>query len=132
MKNILMYSATLFAFVLMSFNSAQAQNKKTNLTAIEFDKKIKALPKAIILDVRTASEFSEGHIKNAKNIDWNGSNFDKETSKLNKSKPILVYCLAGGRSAAAASKLREAGFKQVYELNGGMKEWRAAKLPEVK
>ena len=130
MKNI--FGIALFILAVFVASCTNAQNSKTNLTAVQFEAKIKELPGAPIIDVRTPAEYAEGHIKNAKNIDWNGNSFDKQISKLDKSKPVLVYCLAGGRSAAAASKLRESGFKHVYELVGGMKEWRAAKLPEVK
>lgn len=130
MKNI--FGIALIVLSVFLSNCSSAQNAKTSLTATEFNAKIKEIPNAPIIDVRTPAEYAEGHIKNAKNIDWNGNSFDKKTSKLDKSKPVFVYCLAGGRSAAAASKLRESGFKQVYELAGGMKEWRASKLPEVK
>ena len=123
-----------FTFLLIFINSCQqgnSQTAKTSLSATEFDAKIKELGTAPLIDVRTPDEFSKGHLNNSKNIDWNGSNFDKEIQTLDKSKPVLVYCLSGGRSGAAAAKMRADGFKEVYELEGGIMKWRAAGLPET-
>ena len=121
---------TISAF-LYSCTTGQTQNGKTNLSAEEFAQKIKELPDASIIDVRTAEEFSKGHIQNAKNFDWYEEMLDKQVASFDKTKPILVYCLSGGRSSAAASKLRASGFKTVYELNGGIMKWRGANLPET-
>ena len=78
---------------------------------------------AQLIDVRTEDEFNGGHIKNAKNIDWNGNDFDAQLTSLDKTKPLLVYCLSGGRSKKAAAKLTELGFKEVLELDGGYLAW---------
>lgn len=80
---------------------------------------MKELSNASILDVRTPSEFSKGHLINALNYDWNGNEFDKQIAPLDKSKPVFVYCLSGGRSSSAANKMRSSGFTQVYEMDGG-------------
>ena len=101
------------------------------MSATEFDSKIKELPSAILVDVRTSEEFSKGHLINAVNYDWNGSKFDKQIAPLDKSQPVFVYCLSGGRSSSAASKMRSAGFAQVYEMDGGIMKWRGANLPET-
>lgn len=110
-------------------NAQKSQN--TNLSALEFAEKIQQMPVAPIIDVRTPAEFEKGHVAKAKNINWNGDNFDQEIATFDKSKPILVYCLSGGRSGAAAAKMRANGFKEVYEMGGGMMKWRAANLPET-
>jgi len=116
----------------MSFSScSDGQDKKTNLTATEFAEKMKLLPAANIVDVRTPEEYEKGHIANAVNIDWNGDNFEQKISSLDKSKPVFVYCLSGGRSAMAAEVMRSKGFKQVFEMRGGFMKWRAANLPET-
>lgn len=123
--------AILTASTLIFSSCSHAQNTNTNLSATEFSEKIKVLPAASVIDVRTPEEFSKGHLHNAKNLDWNGSEFQKQVSTLGKSKPVFVYCLSGGRSSSAASKMRSDGFKEVYELNGGLMKWRAASLPET-
>jgi thioredoxin 1 len=130
MKN---YQTTFSLLLILLLNSCvNGQTKNTNLTAADFDAKIKATPSAVIVDVRTPEEFSEGHLINAKNIDWNGDKFDAEISQIDKSKPVFVYCRSGGRSSSAAHKMREDGFKEVYELSGGITDWRNANMPEIK
>ncbi len=112
----------------MSCSHSQTQN---SLSAKAFAEKLKALPEAPVIDVRTAAEFSSGHLNNAVNYDWNGSQFEAQIKTLDKSKPVFVYCLSGGRSSAAASKMRADGFSEVYELDGGMMKWRNENLPET-
>ena len=79
---------------------------------------------AQLIDVRTPREFSNGFIEGAKNIDYNGDSFEKQMKKLDKTKPVLVYCAAGGRSENAAELLQEWGFKEVYDLEGGYNGWK--------
>lgn len=126
-----LFSIVLVAILFNSCTTGQTQNTNTNLSATEFATKIKELPTAPIVDVRTPDEFSKGHLVNALNYDWNGSEFEKQIAPLDKSKPVFVYCLSGGRSSAAASKMRSDGFKEVYELSGGIMKWRGANLPET-
>lgn len=83
---------------------------------------------AQIIDVRTPGEFSEQHIDNAINININDGSFDAELAKLDKSKPTFVYCLSGGRSSSAAAKMQELGFKEIYEMEGGMMKYNAEGL----
>ncbi len=117
------YITILLAIVAILLNSCtQANTQPTTLSAVEFAQKIKELPNAAILDVRTPEEFLKGHLSNALNFDWNGSEFDKQIATLDKAKPVFVYCLSGGRSSDAASKMRSDGFQLVYELNGGHDE----------
>jgi thioredoxin 1 len=130
-KNYLAISLAAIAILFNSCSNSQTQNTKTNISATEFAEKIKEQPTAQILDVRTPEEFSKGHLKNSINIDWNGNDFNKQIETLDKSKPVFIYCLSGGRSSSAAGKMRSDGFKQVYELNGGIMKWRAASLPET-
>jgi thioredoxin len=95
---------------------------------VNFAEKIKTTPQAAIIDVRSPEEFAGQHIDNAINIDWNGDNFDGKIGKYDKSKPIFVYCMSGGRSKKAAEKLSELGFTKIYELQGGIMKWNAAGL----
>ena len=131
MRNYLFVLFTATTFIFGSCNNAQTQKINTNLNAAEFAAKIEELPTSPIVDVRTPDEFSQGHLQNARNIDWTGSDFQQQVSRFDKSKPILVYCLSGGRSYAAANQIRSEGFKEVYELSGGIVKWRAANLPET-
>jgi thioredoxin 1 len=121
----------IFAISFLVFNCSDGQSKRVNLSAMDFANKANELPTAPIIDVRTPDEFSKGHLLKAKNVDWNGSDFDRQIATLDKSKPVFVYCLSGGRSSSAANKMRSEGFKEVYELDGGIMKWRGASLPET-
>ncbi|MEN9745137.1 MAG: hypothetical protein RL640_975 [Bacteroidota bacterium] len=80
---------------------------------------------AQILDVRTADEYKSGHIKFALQANWmNKSEFKDRTASLDKSKPVYIYCLSGGRSSAAAGELRMQGY-EVINLEGGINAWKA-------
>ncbi len=127
------YTKAPWALLLLAvwISACQAQPTKQSLDAQAFQQKIAETPGAVILDVRTPEEFSKGYIAGALNSNWNDEAFNSQVSTLDKSKPVFVYCLSGGRSAAAAAKLRKDGFQQVYELTDGMLAWRAANLPEV-
>jgi rhodanese-related sulfurtransferase len=99
----------------------------TVLNPLDFDAKFKATENAILLDVRTPEEIAGGKIANAQNIVWDDSFADKLSSLENK--PIFIYCGSGIRSAKAAAVLKGKGYNQVYELEGGMKAWKAAGMP---
>ena len=107
------------------------QGNGQNLSVQEFSQKINSEPNALLIDVRTPSEFNDGHIKNALNIDFKRSDFNVRTESISKNQTLYLYCLSGGRSAKAASQLRSQGFT-VYELKGGMLKWRAGGLAEEK
>ncbi len=129
MKKLFLF-LPLFVLLVMNSCSGNAQKGSFNLDAVSFAEKINELPAAPVIDVRTPDEFGNGHLRNAKNIDWNGSDFEAGIGQLNKDNPVFVYCLSGGRSHSAAEKMRSLGFKSVYELDGGIMKWRAANLPE--
>ena len=120
--------------VLISGCNGQTKTDKTDqksLSATSFAEKINATDNAVVLDVRTPGEFEKGHLADALNMDWNGSEFESQLATLDKEQPVFVYCLSGGRSAKAVAKLQEEGFTNVYEMPGGMMEWRANNLPEA-
>ena len=83
-----------------------------------------------LLDVRTAGEFKTGHIKNALQADWNNkTQFAERIQFVDKDKPVYIYCLAGGRSTAAADWMRKNGYTNVVELEGGINAWKKAEKP---
>ena len=77
-----------------------------------------------LIDVGTPEEYSVGFIENAKNINFYSSTFSSDVETLDKQKPIIVYCKMGGRSAKSAKKLQEAGFIEIYDLGGGITNWK--------
>jgi rhodanese-related sulfurtransferase len=76
-----------------------------------------------LLDVRTGEEYGASHLKDAQNICVTNNDFEEKVKKLDKNKPVYVYCKKGGRSATAAKILSDMGFKQVYDLQGGITNW---------
>ncbi|MFY7813603.1 MAG: thioredoxin domain-containing protein [Chryseobacterium taeanense] len=128
-KNIIV---VFFLIVLTGCGKAQNGKNESSLPATEFSKKLDQTKDAQLVDVRTPGEFRNGHLKNAMNIDWNADDFTEKVKVLDKEKPVFLYCMSGPRSTAAAAKLQEMGFKNVYEMQGGMMKWRNANLPEIK
>ncbi len=106
-----------FVFIfLMSVACANAQN---DLKPVEFIAKLGQTKNAQLLDVRTPEEWANGKIASSKCINFNDTDFKKNLESLDKSKPVFVYCAAGGRSTKAKAILQEAGFKEIYNLVGG-------------
>ena len=94
------------------------------------DKWLAATPKAQVLDVRTKAEFAGGHLAKAILIPWTDKDFAVRAAKeLDPAKPVLVYCLSGGRSAKAAAALVKLGFTEVRNLAGGIAAWQQAGKP---
>jgi rhodanese-related sulfurtransferase len=98
----------------------------------EFAELIKSKEDALLLDVRTPKEVAEEHLADSKNIDFYSDSFKAELAKLDKSKPVLVYCHSGGRSGKTMATLKEMGFKEVYNMAGGITAWEKADLPLIK
>ncbi|HSD13906.1 MAG TPA: thioredoxin domain-containing protein [Flavobacterium sp.] len=116
---------TILTIALFFSNCSKGQNAET-ISVADFETKLNATENAQLLDVRTVGEYTEGHLDNSKNIDWNGNSFETEVQKLDKSKPVFVYCLVGGRSKKAADKLTAMGFTTVYNMDGGYMKWSEA------
>jgi thioredoxin len=116
------------SFLLLTF-MASCQNKSATVAetvAVDVYEKMLIDPAIQLIDVRTPEEYNSGHLKNAINIDYNGTDFASEMSKLDKHKTTLIYCLSGGRSANAMSEMQSSGFEKVYNMQGGILKWKAA------
>lgn len=86
-------------------------------------------PNVQLIDVRTPAEYAEGHIANSKNINITGEDFDQQVALLDKSKPVMLYCKSGVRSAKASLRLKELGFENITDLEGGFSNWSGAGKP---
>lgn len=84
---------------------------------------------ALVLDIREANEYKEGHIPEARHLPL--SKLKERLSELQKfkSRPIIVYCRAGARSSSACALLKKNGFATVHNLSGGLPAWQNANLP---
>ena len=83
----------------------------------------------IIIDVRTPKEFANEHIENAVNLDYYSEKFRDELNKLDKEKTYLIYCRSGNRSGKALSIMKELAFREVYNMLGGIIQWKAEGYP---
>jgi rhodanese-related sulfurtransferase len=101
-----------------------------DLGVSEFSTKV-AEAGVITLDVRTPGEFAEGHIEGARLIDFQSGNFENEIAALDKNATYAVYCRSGNRSGQAVKVMQDAGFTNVFNMNGGVIEWANAGFPLV-
>ncbi len=81
------------------------------------------------MDVRTAAEYADGHIAGSRNLDQTSGQLAQNVNELEKSKPVLLYCASGRRSAAARAYLQQQGFTDVVDLAGGIGAWAGAGKP---
>ncbi len=121
----------LITIIFFTFLSC-VENRNSVISASEFFEKLKNDNKAVLIDVRTPEEFNKGHLRNALNVNWFDENFEKNLKIFSKDLPVYVYCLSGGRSSQANEKIKSMGFENVFELEGGILEWRKNNLPESK
>lgn len=113
----------LFCCYLLLVHNACVQSQTVDVETFQKGLENK---NAQFLDVRSAEEFASGHIKGAMLAPiQDGEEFNRRINALDKKKPVFVYCLSGGRSKRASSILREKGFTEVNELEGGITAWRA-------
>ena len=117
---------TIIALVFMLISSCTFAQNKNDIEITEFKTKIVS-QKYILVDVRTESEFDDGHIKGAINIDYFSSTFSDEIIELGLETPVLVYCKSGNRSGKAMKIMNDLRFKEVYNLTGGFKGWLSGK-----
>lgn len=96
------------------------------------DKLLKANKDVVVLDIRTADEFSDGHLIGAKNIDFYAKDFGQKLGGLDKARTYLVHCAGGGRSTKSLEQFKKLGFKSVYHLDGGFNAWEEAGKPVAK
>ncbi|MEN9542354.1 MAG: hypothetical protein RL239_7 [Actinomycetota bacterium] len=119
----------LMASVLL-LAGCSSSSGAVDLGVSEFATKV-AEAGVITLDVRTPGEYMGGFIQGAQNIDFQSGNFENEIASLDKNATYAVYCRSGNRSGQAVKVMHDAGFHNVYNLNGGVIDWANAGLPLV-
>jgi rhodanese-related sulfurtransferase len=108
----------------MFFNWFKSKPKGyTDLKSEAFQLTLKSKGKFHLVDVRTESEFRTGHIKGSKNLNLMSSQFSHQIQKLSKEEPLFLYCRSGNRSSTAAKQCVKMGFKEIYNLKGGLIFW---------
>jgi rhodanese-related sulfurtransferase len=110
---------------------ASATQRFRNIDVAEWEK-LRKDASVVVLDVRTAEEFADGHMPGAINLDIRGGKFAETLAGLDKSKTYLVHCAVGGRSAKACGQMDGMKFEKVLNLSGGITAWEAAGHKAVK
>jgi rhodanese-related sulfurtransferase len=117
---------TFFIVLSVLFASFELKAQVTTIAPAEAEQKMQKR-KTKVLDVRTPKEFAEGHLPNAVNIDvMDSASFIKQIQLLKKRKNYVVYCRSGKRSLKASAILVQNGFKNIYNMEGGILEWKGA------
>lgn len=118
------------SFTSCSSQTSKEENKTEQASSIakrvskaEFQTALTDLEDFQLIDVRTPGEFANGNLEGSVNVDYKDQGFEAAIDKLAKDKPTLIYCQAGGRSAAAMKVMQELGFQHVLELDGGYSHW---------
>lgn len=124
-----MFGTSFIFLYLLSSVTLYAQER---LSPKEFRKKLDNSTDALLLDIRTPEETAKGYLKGAVFMDFYDSSFKTQVSTIDRNKPVFVYCAIGGRSWDAAKIMQEMGFKQVYDLKGGIIIWKIKNYDYVK
>lgn len=136
MKNWMMYSLlAVFTFTMAACGTNAKEQTTTSENAVvevlsvnDFETTMKALEaegQLQLVDVRTPEEVAAGALAGAIHIDYKADGFDEKIAKLDKTKPVMVYCRRGARSAAAAKICKDMGFPKVYDMGEGYDAWAA-------
>ena len=125
MKNIILVLFMSIISLASCQSNKQESNKTVNkvISSKEFKTLLSESTDYQLIDVRTKSEYAEGTIKDAINLDILDGTFEKALKNLKKEVPVFVFCAKGGRSGKAAKILNEKGFNMVYDLEGGYANW---------
>jgi len=142
MKKSLLHNIVIFILALgitsCASNSSESDSKASKAKAAasnllapqQFKEKMDALTNELLIDLRSHGELhSIGPIREAQNLDFNSGRFQAVIPQLDKNQPIMLYCAGGNRSSESAKLLKDAGFKEVYDLQGGITAWKNAGLP---
>ena len=122
-------SAILISLIILS--KMYGQHAPLIQAGSEQFKEVTAKNNGILLDVRTKSEFKNGHIEEAGNLNYYALDFRKRLLLLPRNQPIYLYCNTGYRSEKAAEILIENGYADVYNLQHGIMEWELLNLPVI-
>ncbi|WP_108866210.1 rhodanese-like domain-containing protein [Aquimarina aquimarini] len=124
----------IVAFLSLVFFNCKKEEEApaVELITVEEMDSLLEMRKVRLIDVRTPGEYSEGYIEGAENIDFNADNFEELIGKVDKTKPVIIYCRSGGRSKKCSEYMKKAGFVKIYDLDGGLTEWKSKQKKIIK
>lgn len=123
MRNIAVVFGIVMTLFFWSCKDSKSTEEVTIISPQEVREAVYDSNSHQLIDVRTIAEFDEGHLKRAQNICVTDADFKENVAKLDKTQPVYVYCRSGKRSAKAAEILKEMGFKEIYDMEGGFLRW---------
>ena len=128
--SIRIISLALFALLSLANVTTAKEGKYKDVNAKTFQRYLEK-ENTILIDIRSQEEFEEGHLKNAKLVNFNSDDFVEKMEQFPKSKTVCIYCRSGNRSRRAKEVLKEAGFRHVINLKKGIKGWKKKGKPVV-
>ncbi|QHT66502.1 rhodanese-like domain-containing protein [Rhodocytophaga rosea] len=130
-KYVFLLPYVVSLLLLAACAKSQSDFVYKELEPSDFQRSLQA-QNGMLLDVRTPEEYTKGHLSDALNIDYKNDDFESQLKKLDTTKTYFLYCKGGVRSEKAADLMKELGFKQVYNLDGGIDAWQEEGLPVSK
>ncbi len=112
-----------FLAIILCFSCVDSKDDTIQLVTQEEMELLLKQDQVQLVDVRTVREYESGFIGNAQNIDFLSADFENQIKVLDKSRPVIIYCHSGKRSARCAKKMKNLGFTKIYDLAGGYSKW---------
>lgn len=112
-----------------SSSSQQTKSIAKNININEFHAMLGSQKGVVVLDVRTPAEVAAGAIEGNIHLDIYNPKFKESLEAMDKDRPVVVYCAVGGRSGQAMQMMEKMGFKEVYNLSGGIRAWQSEGNP---
>jgi len=129
-NNFLLFAALFAVMVLLIRSELEHQaNRGSFLSPSMAIRLMNNHSDTLVLDVRTAADFKNGHIRGAKNIPLSDLGTSMDSLSADKGRPVLVYCNSGNTVTRAIKLLKKAGFEKVNNLDGGIAAWKEANMP---
>jgi rhodanese-related sulfurtransferase len=120
----------LMTFVVMGFEIRQRMAMASAIAPSEAIRMVNA--GAVLVDLRAANQFKDGHIAGARNLPGDQIAADAKAIEKLAARTVVLYCGDGATTAAAQRTLARAGAKNVYSLRGGLDAWKQENLPVVR
>ena len=133
LNNLLLFAALVVVMVMLIKAELDHQaNKGSFLSPSMATRLMNNHDDVLIIDIRTVADFKKGHIKGAKNMPLSDLAKGVDGLSDDKDKPVLIYCNSGNTVTRAIKLLKNAGFEQVNNLDGGIAAWKEANMPLAK
>ncbi|MEN8235639.1 MAG: rhodanese-like domain-containing protein [Actinomycetota bacterium] len=121
---VLLVVALVLATLATSCSSASATQTIELVSPAKAAEVIEDSPEGlVILDIRTAEEFNQARVSGAIMVDFYAADFADQLDELDKDVPYVMYCNSGNRTSEAVKTMKDLGFAEVYEVDGGIQNW---------